>query len=313
MILKQYRENRQFLIGSKLVELRVSDIHLIFAIISGKKKVSGLYCSRNKVKFVRRKDLQILDRQGIKNLITEQLLKSNKKKDVQDVARLVCLFLCATLFFTSSATLSWVYVKHMDDWNKMKNYDWGTTIKDMLIKSIEKNISDPWKVQGCAILLFVNEDELTRTSEEDFIYKMQIEQKEGQEGGEEREEEENEDEEEEEEQEEEEEEQEQEEEIIDQQHEIEQEVIHIEEEEDEEEQVGEEKEKQVKEKKEEEKERDATPLEQVVEEGQVQGIEQEEEQNEGDLVEEGEQEEEEVEKKEEEQGDATPLEQVAEE
>lgn len=61
MILKQYRGNGQFLIGSKLVELRVSDIQLIFGITSGKKKISGLYCSRNKVKFARRKDLQRLD------------------------------------------------------------------------------------------------------------------------------------------------------------------------------------------------------------------------------------------------------------
>ncbi|KAI8573252.1 hypothetical protein RHMOL_Rhmol01G0263900 [Rhododendron molle] len=123
MILKQYRGNGQFLIGKQLVELRVSDIQLIFGIRSGKEKVSGLYCSSNKVKFARRKNLQRLDQQAIKNMITEQLLKSNKKTDVEDVARLLCLFLCATLFFTTSATLSWVYVKHMDDWNKMKNYD----------------------------------------------------------------------------------------------------------------------------------------------------------------------------------------------
>ncbi|KAG5556758.1 hypothetical protein RHGRI_007129 [Rhododendron griersonianum] len=204
MILKQYRGNGQFLIGSKLVELRVSDIQLIFGIISGKEKISGLYYSRNKVKFARRKNLQRLDQQGIKSLITEQLLKSNTKRDIEDVARLLCLF------FTSSATLSWVYVKHMDDWNKMKNYDWGTAIKDMLIRSIEKNISDPWKV---------NEDELTTTSEEDLIYKMQIEQEEGEEEQEEGEEEE--EEEEKEEEEEVEEEEEEKEEIIDQQNEIE--------------------------------------------------------------------------------------------
>ncbi|KAG5553063.1 hypothetical protein RHGRI_011053 [Rhododendron griersonianum] len=50
MILRQYKGNGRFLIGSKLVELRVSDIQLIFGIICGK-KVSGLYCSKNKVKF----------------------------------------------------------------------------------------------------------------------------------------------------------------------------------------------------------------------------------------------------------------------
>ncbi|KAG5557094.1 hypothetical protein RHGRI_007378 [Rhododendron griersonianum] len=153
----------------------------------------------------------------------------------------------------------------------------------------------------------VNEEELTTTSEEDLIYKIQIEQEEGEEEQEEGEDKDEEEEEEEEEKEEEEEEEE--EEIIDQQNEIEQEVIHIEEEEYEEEQVREEKEMQ------EEEEQDATPLKHVLEEGNARGNEQEE-----DLVEEGEQEvmhngqEEEKEEKEKEgQRDATPLEQVVEE
>ncbi|KAI8554662.1 hypothetical protein RHMOL_Rhmol05G0115400 [Rhododendron molle] len=79
MILRQYKGNGQFLIGSKLVELPASDIQFIFGIICGNKKVSGLSCSKNKVKFARRKGLQRLDQQGIKHLISEELLKNQVK------------------------------------------------------------------------------------------------------------------------------------------------------------------------------------------------------------------------------------------
>ncbi|KAI8556181.1 hypothetical protein RHMOL_Rhmol05G0232000 [Rhododendron molle] len=316
MILRQYKGNGQFLIGSKLVELRASDIQFIFGIICGNKKVSGLSCSKNKVKFARKKGLQRLDQQGIKHLISEELLKSNKKQDVQDVARLVCLFLCVTLFFTSSATLSWVYVKHMDDWNEMKNYDWGTAIKDLLIRSIEKNISDPWKVQGCAILLLVNEDELSPTSQEDLIYQMHIEQEEIGEEQEEEEEGEGEEEEEEQEQEEEEEEEEEvkhtkisllrrrlrstsnkfadqgkyiDEEEEEEQNEIEQELIFIEEEEDEE-QESDEKKEQVKEEEDDENNEEVETKEMLeegdsAEEGDSVGVEQVAEEGNGAVVE----------------------------
>ncbi|KAG5539512.1 hypothetical protein RHGRI_019905 [Rhododendron griersonianum] len=73
---------------------------------------------------------------------------------MDDIARLLCLFLCGTLFFsTSGTTINWVYVRHMEDLNKIKQFDWAGAICKYLLRSTHVEHKDPKEVKGSSILL----------------------------------------------------------------------------------------------------------------------------------------------------------------
>ncbi|KAG5541143.1 hypothetical protein RHGRI_021125 [Rhododendron griersonianum] len=54
----------------------------------------------------------------------KQLKTSNELEDINDVVRLLCLFLCVTLLFsTSGTTVNWSFVYYMEDLAKVKQYN----------------------------------------------------------------------------------------------------------------------------------------------------------------------------------------------
>ncbi|KAI8556032.1 hypothetical protein RHMOL_Rhmol05G0221400 [Rhododendron molle] len=84
----------------------------------------------------------------------KELKSSNKPEDIDDVVRLLCLFLCVTLLFsTSGTTMNWSFVHYMEDLAKVKRYNWAEVVTDYLMKSIHKNHKQLNELHGCSLLL----------------------------------------------------------------------------------------------------------------------------------------------------------------
>lgn len=155
-IIRSYSANTKgFKLGPKIVSLRDSDICLIFGINSGSTKLNLSYAKKPNTPFIERrfKETNRLS----KPLLEEALKKTvngKKQHDVEDVARIMCLYICATLLFaTSGHTIGWVFVKYIEDLENMKSYAWSSAIRSSLISSIETAYSSPEKATGCVIAL----------------------------------------------------------------------------------------------------------------------------------------------------------------
>ncbi|KAI8553516.1 hypothetical protein RHMOL_Rhmol05G0022200 [Rhododendron molle] len=145
-----------FTIAGKNVKLTANHVKLIFGISCGTERFAAKLKTRDQVAFAKRHNIQQrLTTKAISNMLKE-LAQENKTniEDVQDVARLVCMFLIVKLFFpTSGITVSWKHVDAMEDLTKMKSYNWAAKIRDELIKSIKKSQHSPKDVKGYQLLL----------------------------------------------------------------------------------------------------------------------------------------------------------------
>ncbi|KAG5537030.1 hypothetical protein RHGRI_024465 [Rhododendron griersonianum] len=149
-----------FTIAGKNVELTANHVKLIFGISCGTDRFATKLKTREQVAFAKRHNIQQrLTSKAISDMLKE-LAQENKTniEDVQDVARLVCMFLIVKLFFpTSGITVSWKHVDAMEDLTKMKSYNWAAEIRDELVESIKKSQHSPKDVKGCQLLLPVSE------------------------------------------------------------------------------------------------------------------------------------------------------------
>ena len=60
---------------------------------------------------------------AIKDILKETL-EGNEKQDIEDVARLLCLYLYLSLFFSTMGTkIGWIYLEYMEDLDSMKDYN----------------------------------------------------------------------------------------------------------------------------------------------------------------------------------------------
>ncbi|KAL7180456.1 hypothetical protein ACSBR1_043623 [Camellia fascicularis] len=81
-------------------------------------------------------------------------IESKKKDDNEEIARLVCMYACQKLFFsTSGETIGWGYYAHMVLLESMQEYDWAKKIRTTLTSSISQNDKKSAKVTGCVTLL----------------------------------------------------------------------------------------------------------------------------------------------------------------
>ncbi|KAH7865659.1 hypothetical protein Vadar_009442 [Vaccinium darrowii] len=123
----------------------------------GERDMELVHGSKREVDLVKRRRLKAgkVATSDIKTLVKSLVGKKNKtKEDIEDVAKLLCMFLCVTfLFSTSGNTLSWAHIQYLDDLNEMKEYDWAYEVLESLIQSIEKHRRTPRKVTGCVNLL----------------------------------------------------------------------------------------------------------------------------------------------------------------
>ncbi|KAF7112417.1 hypothetical protein RHSIM_RhsimUnG0230900 [Rhododendron simsii] len=145
-----------FTIAGKNVKLTANHVKLIFGISCGTEPFAAKLKTREHVAFAKRRNIQQrLTTKAISDMLKE-LAQENKTsiEDVQDVARLVCMFLIVKLFFpTSGITVSWKHVDAMEDLTKMKSYNWVAEIHNELVESIKKSQHSPKDVKGCQLLL----------------------------------------------------------------------------------------------------------------------------------------------------------------
>ncbi|GMQ11577.1 hypothetical protein CsSME_00054161 [Camellia sinensis var. sinensis] len=155
-ILQMYQASEDaFYIGQKKMKIHNSDIKLIFGVDCGSKPMDITYGAKPKTGIVNRrcKNVSRLTSKWIQTLLTEAL-KGKKKDDNEEVARLVCMYACQKLFFsTSGETIGWGYYAHMVPLESMQEYDWAKQIRTMLTSSISQNDKNPAKVTGCVMLL----------------------------------------------------------------------------------------------------------------------------------------------------------------
>uniref|UniRef100_A0A5B7BPG6 Aminotransferase-like plant mobile domain-containing protein n=1 Tax=Davidia involucrata TaxID=16924 RepID=A0A5B7BPG6_DAVIN len=146
---------KSFKLGDKVVSLQKSDISLIFGISSGKGTMNLSYGKKLDTPFIARRfpHEKRLTAKVIKDALLEAL-NGRGKNDTEDVVRLICLFLCLTLFFsTTGRSIGWVFVKYIEDLDNMNKYDWSEAILNTLMCSIEISHRSPERVTGCVTAL----------------------------------------------------------------------------------------------------------------------------------------------------------------
>ena len=103
-----------------------TNIRLIFGITGGKTKLTLKNAAKPNTPFVRRR-FQNVERLTT-TIVREQLLEALKGQsldDIEDMARLLCLYVIGTLFLTStSAYMGWLHVHNIEDLNKICIYQW---------------------------------------------------------------------------------------------------------------------------------------------------------------------------------------------
>ncbi|KAL7178904.1 hypothetical protein ACSBR1_042300 [Camellia fascicularis] len=157
-VLQMYKASKDaFYIGEKKMNIHNSDIKLIFGVDCGSKPMDIAYGAKPKTGIVNKicKNVSRLTSKWIRTLLTEAL-KGKKKADNEEVARLVCMYACQKLFFsTSGETIGWGYYAHMVPLETMREYDWAKQIRTTLTSSISQNDKNPAKVTGCVMLLMM--------------------------------------------------------------------------------------------------------------------------------------------------------------
>ncbi|CAL5377627.1 unnamed protein product [Camellia sinensis] len=99
------------------------------------------------------KDVSRLSAAKIREILSKAL-KGTKKQDNEEVARLVCMYACVKLFFsTSGETIGWAFYSYKDSLDNMIEYDWAESIRATLMGSLGQNCGKPGRVTGCVMLL----------------------------------------------------------------------------------------------------------------------------------------------------------------
>lgn len=104
----------------------------------------------------------MVERQSLKQLrltapdirhLLNVYVDGDAQEDIEDVARLLCLYLCHTLLFPTGTTVKWVYLERVEDLEKLNGYNWCAAIVNELLASIHKHHHQPKKVSGCVMVL----------------------------------------------------------------------------------------------------------------------------------------------------------------
>ncbi|KAI8549332.1 hypothetical protein RHMOL_Rhmol06G0017300 [Rhododendron molle] len=153
----------KFLIGGKKIAITRNDIKLIFGIACGNKPIGDLNKKKSDVAFATRRGIKEarIGSKKMKDMINEILQKREESmtdEDIRDVVRLVCMFICLTLFFsTSGVTIAWTYVHCMEKIEEIKDYDWAQSIAKTLNTSMHKFHDKPRDATGCVVALMTQE------------------------------------------------------------------------------------------------------------------------------------------------------------
>ncbi|GMP22383.1 hypothetical protein CsSME_00000435 [Camellia sinensis var. sinensis] len=159
-----------FKLRGKTCDIWNSDVTLIFGIKSGTKKVDVSYGKKQESPFVQRR-FRNMSRISVKSLreALGDALVGTTRVDVEDVARIICLFIVTTLLLpTTGLTVGWAFVALVEDLEMMNSYAWSTVVASTLTTSIHCSLGSPKNVTGCVLLLLVNHNELKPISREEM-------------------------------------------------------------------------------------------------------------------------------------------------
>ncbi|CAL5423878.1 unnamed protein product [Camellia sinensis] len=148
-------EDEKFHIGGAKLPLRNNDIRLIFGVQCGKEKLDLTQGGKRPSDFMQRRCTNVsrISSKVRKDLLAEAIC-GHTERDEEDVAKLLCLFVCAKLCFaTTDEHIGWAFVRVIDKLDTLRHYDWTATIRNTLIGSLNEMHNRPEKVTGCVILL----------------------------------------------------------------------------------------------------------------------------------------------------------------
>lgn len=130
-ILKAFnRKDDAFYIGVRLVKLRKVDIRLVFGLQCSDQHVDLTPGTRPASDFIQRRCSGVgrITASLIRNLL-DDAIKGKTVRDEENTAKLLCLYFCVKLFFsTSGETISWVFVRYIDNLDTLQTYDWTAAI-----------------------------------------------------------------------------------------------------------------------------------------------------------------------------------------
>ncbi|CAL5425316.1 unnamed protein product [Camellia sinensis] len=174
-IIQCYNEKtKAFTVGKKNLTFTTNDMTLIFGLEGGKGAMSLRYSKKPKSAFLRRRFQKDTRLTGpvLKNALVKAM-KGKQPTDFKDVAIIVTLYLCLTLFFaTSGNSIGWVFIKYVEPLESMKQYDWPEAITSTLIDSIMALHRTPEKVTGCVIALLWNLQTLTKQLQKTPVHSL---------------------------------------------------------------------------------------------------------------------------------------------
>ncbi|CAL5325688.1 unnamed protein product [Camellia sinensis] len=174
-IIQCYNEKiKAFTVGKKNLTFTTNDMTLIFGFEGGKGVMSLRYSKKPKSAFLRRRFQKDTRLTGpvLKNALVKAM-KGKQPTDFKDVAIIVTLYLCLTLFFARSGnSIGWVFIKYVEPLESMKQYDWPEAITSTLIDSIMALHKTPEKVTGCVIALLWNLQTLTKQLQKTPVHSL---------------------------------------------------------------------------------------------------------------------------------------------
>ncbi|KAL7186579.1 hypothetical protein ACSBR2_028332 [Camellia fascicularis] len=119
-----------FNIGGNFLKLYRSDIRLLFGIQCGTKHIDLSPSQRPTSYFVQRRSHNTvrITSKLVKTLF-EKAVARRRRVDEEDAAKLLTLYMCGKMFFANSReTISWAFVRYIDDLKTIRRYDWTGAI-----------------------------------------------------------------------------------------------------------------------------------------------------------------------------------------
>ncbi|CAL5402963.1 unnamed protein product [Camellia sinensis] len=174
-IIQCYNEKtKAFTVRKKNLTFTTNDMTLIFGLEGGKGAMSLRYSKKPKSAFLRKRFQKDTRLTGpvLKNALVKAM-KGKQPTDFKDVAIIVTLYLCLTLFFaTNGNSIGWIFIKYVEPLESMKRYDWPEAITSTLIDSIMALHKTPEKVTGCVIALLWNLQTLTKQLQKTPVHSL---------------------------------------------------------------------------------------------------------------------------------------------
>ncbi|KAL7167636.1 hypothetical protein ACSBR2_038157 [Camellia fascicularis] len=149
--------DEKFYIGGVGLPLRNNDIRLMFGIEGGKDNLDLAQSVKSPSDFMQRRcpNMGRMSSKVIKDLLM-QAICGRTESDKEDVAKLLCLYICAKLFFaTTGEHIGWAFVRIIDKLKTLRMYDWTATIRNTLISSLNETHRELERVTGCVVALLV--------------------------------------------------------------------------------------------------------------------------------------------------------------